>query len=50
MSVTHPVTDFVNTGRQAVPTDRQQLMPAVIGVGIAVVTVVISLLVTGLPH
>jgi len=50
MSVTHPTTGFVSTTHQEVPPDRQQLMPAVIGIGIAVVTAVISLLMTGLPH
>ena len=50
MSVTHPTTDFVSTTHQGVPPERQQLMPAVIGVGIAVVTIVVSLLITGLPH
>lgn len=50
MSVTHPTANFETTHHEGVASDRQQLMPALIGAAIAAVTILISLAFTGLPH
>jgi hypothetical protein len=50
MSVTHPTATFETTPRQSLASDRQQLLPALIGAAIAAVTILISVAFTGLPH